>query len=197
MINDIEINEPIPKELGSRKGNVIILGGGRTVWQDYFNARTILNSYEIICINDIVLHFKAEPVHHLITKHSNIISSLIYIGLTRRRGKVITHSTTASKDVDVCWDIKDTGGASGLFAAQVAVLLGYEKIVLCGVPMDNSGHYYDPLTPQDNNSTMFNDVSITAWQEMAQIEGLKAKIRSMSGRTMALFNAPTRAWLCQ
>lgn len=52
----------------------------------------------------------------------------------------ITHS---HRDADVCWDIDGKiGRTSGLIAVVVALHLGYDPIILAGMPADNGGHFY-------------------------------------------------------
>jgi hypothetical protein len=199
IINGVELKEPIPKEINSKQGNLIILGCGRSVWDDYFKAsaffrrRHIEQEYEVMCVNDIVVHFKVEPVQHMVSIHSDLINPLLYIGNKRNKRGVITHSITKGNGVDIVWGINDTSGTSSCVAVKIALLLGYRKIVLCGVPMDNSGHYYDPKDSNKNKSSMFEKSSFEPWVKMVQND----KIKSISGRTKELFGEPTRGWVWQ
>lgn len=57
---------------------------------------------------------------------------------------------------DVMWEnefgINLNGAGSGCFAAAVGIKLGYRSIVLCGVPMDGTGNFYDCHTVNDDFS---------------------------------------------
>lgn len=77
-------------------------------------------------------------------------------------------------------------GSSGLFAVTVALHLGFQRIVLCGVPMDNG--------PNVNGNEDWQEHTIhrPGWLHHAHRMGA---VRSMSGWTRELLGAPTEAWL--
>lgn len=79
------------------------------------------------------------------------------------------------------------GGSSGLFGVAVAMELGADRIVLCGVPLDPIPHIDDPEPWRDATRYRY------AWRvhEVA----LRACVRSLSGWTRGLLGAPTAAWL--
>jgi hypothetical protein len=80
------------------------------------------------------------------------------------------------------------GGSSGLLMATVALLLGADKIVLAGVPLDyEQGHYDSPDK---------------AWREAGSYrkgwtshQDDLVNVRSLSGWTAGLLGTPTREWL--
>lgn len=82
----------------------------------------------------------------------------------------------------------DWGGSSGLFAVNVAMLKGFDKIVLAGVPMTVvGGHitrrkFWPPATAFKY-----------AWTSHAA--ELKLYVKSCSGWTQELFGPPTMEWL--
>lgn len=74
-------------------------------------------------------------------------------------------------------------GSSGLFAAKVALIdLGFDRAVLCGVPMDPRPHFFDrdPWTSADGFRS--------AWLSVPQ--EYRDRMRSMSGWTLVLLGAP-------
>jgi hypothetical protein len=79
------------------------------------------------------------------------------------------------------------GGSSGLFGVAVAMELGADRIVLCGVPMDPTPHVDDAAPWIAAARYRY------AWRvhEVA----LRASVRSLSGWTRGLLGAPTAAWL--
>jgi hypothetical protein len=85
------------------------------------------------------------------------------------------------------WNMHNIGAYSGLFAAQVGICLGYEQIILCGVPQDNSGRFFDP--PWVKGLTHGTDMPAKkCFREAVQrTPDLKRCVRSMSGWTKELF----------
>jgi len=74
-------------------------------------------------------------------------------------------------------------GSSGLFAAKVALIdLGFDRAVLCGVPMDPRPHFFDR---EDWKSA---EGFRGAW--LAVPQEYRDRIRSMSGWTRVLLGAP-------
>lgn len=67
---------------------------------------------------------------------------------------------------------------SGMYAVQVGIALGYEKIILVDMPLD--GHC---------------EAHRAGWKEAFPL--LKDKVRSLSGYTKKLFGAPDDEWLKQ
>ena len=78
------------------------------------------------------------------------------------------------------WDI-DFGGSSGLFACLVGLGMGYDEIVLAGIPMDDSGHFYDPPTTEHK----YFENLLPNWR-YARDEWFEGKVRSLSGYTKNL-----------
>jgi hypothetical protein len=75
--------------------------------------------------------------------------------------------------------------------------MGSKHIILCGIPADNSGHYFDPPTPEDNRTTKFsqNHSGFAEWRQMKKSALVMSRIRSMSGNTGNLFGKPTKEWV--
>jgi hypothetical protein len=83
---------------------------------------------------------------------------------------------------------QDKSGSSGLFAAKVALIdLGFDRAVLCGVPMSNGPHFWDaekkPWAPNEG----FRRQWLTVPQEY------RDRMTSMSGWSRVLLGAPPRA----
>lgn len=76
----------------------------------------------------------------------------------------------------------DWGGSSGLFAVKVALEAGFDEIVLAGIPMSETPHFYTDRPW--NHAPRYR----RAWE--ARIEELRPVLRSMSGWTKEMFGAP-------
>lgn len=67
-----------------------------------------------------------------------------------------------------------------MFAIRMGLELGYEEIVVAGVPFDDSGHCYDDV------KTSFNiEKTLEAWKEVKEITGDKVKF--ISGNLVTIF----------
>jgi len=208
MINGIEFKVSSKhgnKHVDSRDGNLILLGGGMCVWEDYAEARKLFaptgyndSQYEIMCVNDIAGQFTEEKIHHAVSLHKRILPAVRLLRVEKSMlEKFTTHSNLAGDEVDVVWNLHNAGGTSGLYAVKIALLLGYKKIIVCGVPMDNGGHYYDPKDSSILNHTVrfaSNKSSITPWRDLAKREIPQQRVRSMSGNTASILGKPTQEW---
>ncbi len=79
-------------------------------------------------------------------------------------------------------------GSSGLFACKVAIDLGFDRLVLCGIPLlkdqgriDGKSHW--------NGETAFRQGFLQARPALA------GRARSMSGWTQTILGTPTTEWL--
>lgn len=87
------------------------------------------------------------------------------------------------------WQI-ETKGTIALFGARVLVSLGYDRVILSGVPLDDkAGYFYgDPM----EGFGMSDDV-LDAWEDKSK--DFNDSVRSMSGLTRDLLGAPSPAWI--
>lgn len=178
----------VPAMLGRRSGPLLILGGGRCAWEDYGHVRPWKG--EIMAVNDIGAHLH-DTVAHWVSLHPEYLPG--WRNYRQRHcygnGQVpICHSQLVAEGVDVTWRLGNLGGTSGLYACFIGLMLGYTEIVLAGIPMDNSGHYFDPPWTQQ---TGFSDDHATklSW-EWAKVEIFGDRVRSLSGWTRDILGAP-------
>jgi hypothetical protein len=62
---------------------------------------------------------------------------------------------------------------------MIGLALGYDKIILAGVPLDDSGHFFDIPDVR----TSFNALNIKLeWQEADRFY-LKGRVKSLSGNS--------------
>lgn len=81
------------------------------------------------------------------------------------------------------------GGSSGLLAVSVALQLGAERVVCCGIPLDHEqGHY-------DNPQVKWREAGNYRRGFVAHQKDMGGRVRSMSGWTAELLGTPTAEWL--
>jgi hypothetical protein len=85
-------------------------------------------------------------------------------------------------------------GSSGLYAIRVArQLLGFDKIVLAGMPMDTQARYGDPVDSVWAGGDSGVHRYRRGWKQ--HLEHYQSQVRSMSGWTKDLLGKPDKKWL--
>jgi hypothetical protein len=87
------------------------------------------------------------------------------------------------------WRNGTSGGSSGLYAVACALHVGCDRIVLCGVPMDEQPNRY-----REEERWHGRNRYMRAWSKKALPE-IRGVVKSMSGWTKELLGAPTLGWL--
>lgn len=172
-----------PEIAGRYSGAALVVGSGRSVWDDLSQAD---KSLDAICVNDVGMHYPG-PVSHW---YSNDIAMLPkWIAARRPR-----YTLDYGKDIQIhscCEGVKwkwpwPGHGSSSLNAVFTALGLGYEKIILCGVPLDDSGHYFDPPWVKTNFA---RDATVRHWKLLAP--KFQGRVKSMSGNSREILGGPS------
>lgn len=175
---------PLPPFAATCSGRLVVMGGAKCVWEDLHKA--LPDGGDLMAINDNGQFWRGR-IRHWVTLHPEYMS-----GWRSYRDKHCygggaeywVHSNRAKEAISHVWDMVNVGGCSGLLACHIGLMLGYDSIVLCGVPMDNSGHSFDP--PLDlfpgYHSIHIDKAQDAVWRKSVR-EVFKGRVRSMSGRT--------------
>ncbi len=187
-------DESPPRCAGNFSGTAVVMGCGRTIWDDLARIKD-LDRIGVIAINNMILHYKGR-VHHGVSMHPeepNLWRSLrpYYQG---EESHVTTHGYRKHEkmglsECDYVWgNIEGAGGGtSGILAVMIGLALGYDEIILAGVPLDNDGHFYDPPSLKLN---IFNsDFLKMEWTNTAN-NYFQGRVKSMSGWTREFLGAP-------
>lgn len=180
--------------------NLVIVGSGRCVWDDLIAVDCLYNNYDVMCINDMIMHYPDEIDHVFscdgyMLKHWWNARRPPYKSEFQR----IPQFHTVDNDQDVpdsyrLWEFAG-GGTSGLAACFAGIGMGYEHIILCGIPIDNEGHYWEAPWGKTNFQREIANSS-------GQIRGdgrrfwvnakdkFDGRVKSMSGFTKKLLGAP-------
>ena len=178
-----------PSRLGAFAGPLLVMGGGRTVWEDYAKVRPWKG--EIMAVNDVgaVLH---DRIRHWVTLHAEYMQGWRTYREKHLYGQGVpatTHGYKGEPGIDCIWRVGNLGGTSGLFGCFIGLMLGYTEIVLAGVPMTNDGHFFDPPWYRSD----FEDKAISfVWRE-ARENIFKGRVTSLSGNTRDWLGEPK--WL--
>jgi hypothetical protein len=139
----------IPEVVGKYQGKkLLVCGAARCLWEDL--AQISVQDYEIMVVNAAGLYLPYMITHWFSGYYTTLgafkkIRTSEYHVAFEGREKIITHSRFYYPGVDYVWKAEKWGfGTSTLDACSIGLLMGYDRVVLAGAPLDNTGHFYDP-----------------------------------------------------
>jgi hypothetical protein len=172
----------------------LILGGASCVWNDVDAALSLGEFFAVVACNDIGTAWAGE-LDAWVTLHPENMEG--WIRQRASRGyppakRIVYHQWKGgSPKPDLVtaynWHRSHKSASSGVFAAKVALEIGCERGVLCGVPLTMTAHFND--RGDWSAATSFHDGLMNAEPY------LRNKVRSMSGRTKEILGVPTPEWL--
>ena len=140
----------------------LICGTGYSLWDDLdtlgFNWDKWDQSsrFDIISVNRAVMDLPC-PVNHAYSNHMDMLPKWVaardvsYQQKDRRYASP-THLHSNQKYSGVShWKTLPGHGTSGLNAVYLALYLGYDRVKVCGMPIDNGPHYYDAPKAKTTN----------------------------------------------
>jgi hypothetical protein len=161
---------------------VIVAGSARCLWRDLAECPPGL---PVIAVN--MAGLVLPKVAHLASAHPVAIGLIAQLrALTRQKRRRDTtppevHSIKEAPGVTRVWPEVE-GGSSAFFAVSVALGLGYGRVILAGVPLDNSERFYDE--PGEASTMDFGAIYLDHWVKM--LPDLNGRVVSCSGMTKTL-----------
>jgi len=176
--------------------DLLILGSGQNIWWEMDKARERLPGSDIMVINHTLmgLEWMIRTDKIKITHYASLHPEFFYFLDVWMKGYgVETHSNQDHERVMNRWPLNGDG-SSALFSLKIALLMGYKRIVICGVPLNNTPRFYDH---PDTNYFMADPAIHMAWQDFKKAIGEEGaeRIRSMGGYPLALYGAPEGEWI--
>ena len=172
---------------------LIICGSAACFFKDLRRAEVLLPLVErqgraktdVACANYTALYYPYF-FEHWISYHIELLSAIKkYV-----KGTPVVHSTRPDPSVDRVWNFDDfTCTDSGLLSVKIALGLGYDRIVLVGMPIDNTPKFFSPNEPCQFDATNIRK----AWEGESQ--AFTVRVRSFSGFTKRLLGEPSKEWL--
>lgn len=182
---------------GSGK-SLMTLGHGGPVGE-FWDALALAPDAHIMAVNFTVC-FIPRWVQHLASLHHLEVEGF----RAARRGldycyawgQPETHCNQPGPGVDRVWDEFNNedgrSGTSALFAVKVALALGYTRVIVAGVPLDNGGRFYDPANLPSTAHGQYDLPNMkTAWVR-ARDEVFSGRVTSMGGYTAEVLGTPTK-----
>ena len=132
-------------------------------------------------------------IQHWFTIHSSILPGWQDVRADAVRGlnsDYVTHSKQGGVQTDVNWTIRPHHGTtSGMAAIMVALCLGYERVVLAGIPADDTGHFYPADSMSETEFCETYGQYKGNWLELEHT-AFDGRVRSLSGNTKKWFGTP-------
>lgn len=198
---------PLPEIAGSCKGRkLIIVADASCVWLDLelFGARedrgrgkVFKEGWDILTVNKIVETFPGE-VEHAYSNQARVLTSAFAARRDEYKTEFKFEPHTHSCNPGAKWHWPWSGhGTSGLGACFVGLGLGYDRIVLCGMPLEDGPHNGEPHWRKTGFASSEaagspKDERDAHWRRAIEL-GFEGKVRSMSGRTMTWLG-DARSW---
>ena len=169
----------------------IIAGNARGVFEEVERARQHLGEMVVTYgVNDVAVYL--SRLDHMVSLHTTKLvlwAELRRDGYSRPTGNVNFQLHDAGLMGPHLWnqwkDLTPTMSLSGMFAAQIAYLMGCSPIVLCGCPTDGTPRFWE--LQSDNHD--YTRSQKTIMDEMSFKPDFKAAVRSMSGWSREYFGS--------
>ena len=186
-----------PEIAGRYSGRLIIVASARCVWDDLEKAGMAKNhdtgpgACDIMCVNDMIMFYPGKIEHAYSNNHRYLPkweAARRDQYITKYGGPIHTHSNKNGGRHTWPWP---GHGTSSLNAVYTGIALGYDEIWLCGVPLDDSGHFFEAHWEKTNFTREIadRDGEIKYWAN-AKRNIFDNKVRSLSGRTKKLLGSP-------
>lgn len=173
----------------------LILGSANCVWDDLDAALELSDFEGVVACKDAGIHYKGQldawvSLHpERFVKDIATRAALRYPAADRTYGYKPSENGTWSHATNYKFDGQKRSGSSGLFACKVALIdLGFERLVLCGIPLDKEAGRID-------GKDRWNGASSFKQGFLEAMPHIKGTVRSMSGWTKTQLGAPTSDWL--
>lgn len=180
--------------------SAVILGGAISVWRDLDSLIELVGADgwdSTFAINNAVADYDGR-IDYAVSLHANKFD--LWMGEREKRelepphnffghsGKVKPRNYDLTDVFDYKWPEQHGSGSSGLFAVRIALELGYNRIALCGVPMQSAeAHYWQKSRAWEIGERYQRD-----WE--ATKHRFENQVRSMSGWTRDLLGPPNADW---
>lgn len=193
----------MPKIASTYKGGVVVCGDARCIWDDLerfgcadksMRGKVWKSGWHFMLVNKVVETFPGDAEHAF----SNEPNTLMRFMQARRCEYVREFNVpqqTHSISPGCKWTWPWGGhGTSGLGAVLTALALGYDQVVLAGMPLDDGPHNGEP--PWRRSAFASSEAAGPAgggmdshWKTAKQL-AFEGKVKSMSGRTRDWLGSP-------
>ena len=207
-ILDIELSRPEKVgDITSYHDNpaCLVTGDGRSLAEDVKEFESWNVPHDLYCVNRSMLFFERAVKHWaaIDVEESTWFSANVNSKIEPDTNKPIHRHTigTDSFAYDIYWKMDDKYtdmqrrvmvGSTGYFGVLTALKMGYEKIVLAGMPLDFEPHWYDP---PDAEGPQWGGYTFSQWMDFQMQHSRAPDVRSMCGYSAFILGTATKEWL--
>lgn len=196
---------PMPPIAGAYKGKTLaICGDARCLWDDLeaLGCRSDLgrgtvrrDGFDFMTVNKVVETFPGN-IEHAYSNEPKLLMKFIAARRNEysREFEHVQHTHSCNEGAKWRWPWGGQG-TSGLGATLVGVGLGYDRIILCGLPLDNTAHNGEPhwrrchFETSEAASPRDSEAPNGHWKRAIDL-AFEGRVKSMSGRTREWLGAP-------
>lgn len=180
---------------------VLITGDGHTLPGDVKRFDALNIPHDLFCVNRSMLFFQREVRHWAAVDVQECVwFSENYQGYFGTR---ICRHTIGQMPIafDAYWIAENNlegyakmlwTGNSSMLAILASFEMGYKKIILAGIPLDNGPHWYEPA---DTPGPEWIGRVYQQWMDVKILRPEAERVRSLSGYSAFIFGEPTKEWL--
>ena len=196
---------PMPEIAGQYGGRgLVICADGACIWDDLeaLGCKSTVGrgkvraptEWDFMVVNKLGETFPGE-IAHWYSNEPELMHRFIAARRSEYAKEFDTQFETHSCNHGAKWHWPFGGhGTSGCTAALVGCALGYDQVILCGMPLDNGPHNGEPPWRKSNflneaASPKDSDAPSHHWKRAID-SAFKGRVTSMSGRTREWLGSP-------
>jgi hypothetical protein len=175
-------------ELTPRLPELLIVGDGVLLEVDLVNYLSMKRDHETMSVGRSYQKIDGECRHWANVDAAEAKWWADNLPAINQGGKPVRHTIGEYPWMDVAWDVAEGDqlwnpaevlwhGSSALFGVYIGLVMGYERIVLAGCPMDSRGHWYDRRP-----GPRWTAEGYQAWLDFARTPESR-RVESLSGYT--------------
>lgn len=174
----------VPPYPRSHTGTALVVGSAWCAPDDVACALAHSPGAVLIGVNRSVAHFDCPIMVALDNVRAERWKSLSRIPTELHGGRFGAQGRAAAYPwFNYWWDQAQGGGTSALMATRIALAIGFEDIILCGVPLE-PGPYLDGEDNWSDRTHAVMEAYRNPWRRDSV--WLQSRVRSMSGWTQTL-----------
>ena len=173
-------------------GDLLVIGSAIGVWDDLKKYDHLHGNQDRMAVNDMMSYYPHPLTHGATLTLDKVPMWTFSQRLQSRRNKwapMLVHTHRYTQYSDLVWHFMRDGGTSGLFAAIIGILMGYDNIILAGIPCDDSPRFFDP--PWKKHDMFGQPHAHIEWERVIKdVPVFSERVRSLSGNTAAWLGRP-------
>jgi hypothetical protein len=182
---------------------VLITGDGKNMPAEVKEFESWKVAHDLYCVNRSMLYFQRQIDHWAAIDIEESVWFAENVNPKIEDTKKIIRHTIGDQSIayDVYWkmDIEETNtfqrrvlvGNTGFFAILTAIEMGYEKIVVAGMPLDMEPCWYEPDSDEGPNWMGWMYVQ---WMDFKTNVPAAQRVRSMSGYSEFILGKANKEW---